>query len=420
MMTNTYLPHVGGVARSVSAFTSEYRQRNHRVVVVAPEYKDLPHDRDEDVIRIPAIQHFNGSDFAVVLPIPGVLQTQLKDFKPDIIHSHHPFLMGSTAVRIASRFQVPLVYTHHTLFEQYLHYVPLDLPHMETFVVNLSCGYAGLADHVIAPSQSVAEFLRNHGVQIPISIIPTGISVDSFRTPPNPNLRRDLGISDQDFVIGHVGRLAPEKNLAFLTGAVSVFIQKTPNARFLIAGAGPMEEDIRQIFRAHKIEERLHLLGKCQGPALADAYHGMDVFAFASKSETQGLVLAEAMAAGCPVVALDASGVRDILRHLRNGYLVTKETSDAFAAGIQWVYRLQPQRKQLLTETALKTANDFSISKSAAKALALYERVCRRSAIPAAEKDDSLWHTSLEQIKAEWEVFANFSSAVSTAMQSSQ
>lgn len=414
MMTNTYLPHVGGVARSVSAFTEEYRKRGHRVVVVAPEYKNVPED-NRDVIRVPAIQNFNGSDFAVILPIPGAIQTGLKDFKPDIIHSHHPFLIGGTAVRIASKFQVPLVYTHHTLFEQYLHYFLLDVPQMKTFVVNLSCGYAGLADHVIAPSRSVADFLKDHGVNTPISVIPTGICVERFRSSKASGLRRELGIDNREFVIGHVGRLAPEKNLAFLTEAVAAFLETEPHARFLIVGTGPMQEDIRRILAAHKLEDRLCMPGKLEGPALIDAYHAMDVFAFASTSETQGLVLAEAMAAGLPVTALRASGAVDIIKHRRNGFLVTDESSDAFAAGLRWFHQLSPVKRKVVKNAALKTAMEFSISKSADKALALYKRLCRRSSI-SAQKDESLWHTSLEQIKAEWDVFSNFSSAVSTAM----
>src|SRR3990172_3888517 len=123
MFTNTYTPHVGGVARSVEAFSGAYRRRGHRVLVVAPEFADQP-QHEEDVVRIPAIQNFNGSDFSVVLPVPGSLDDVLDAFKPDIVHAHHPFLLGNTAVRVARFRELPLVFTHHTLYEQYTHYVP--------------------------------------------------------------------------------------------------------------------------------------------------------------------------------------------------------------------------------------------------------------------------------------------------------
>ena len=120
MMTNTFTPHVGGVARSVEAFTAEYRRRGHRVLVVAPEFENMP-EHETGVIRMPAIQHFNGSDFSVVLPTPGFLSSALEEFRPDIVHSHHPFLVGGTALRIARTHELPLVFTHHTMNEQNTH-----------------------------------------------------------------------------------------------------------------------------------------------------------------------------------------------------------------------------------------------------------------------------------------------------------
>jgi glycosyltransferase involved in cell wall biosynthesis len=112
MMTNTYAPHVGGVARSVEAFAAEYRRRGHQVLVVCPEFENAP-KQEPNVVRVPAIQRFNGSDFSVVLMTPRWLRTTVEAFAPDIIHSHHPFLLGATAVRLARMLDVPLVFTHH-------------------------------------------------------------------------------------------------------------------------------------------------------------------------------------------------------------------------------------------------------------------------------------------------------------------
>ena len=113
MMTNTYSPHVGGVARSIEAFSNEYRLRGHNVTVIAPTFKNLEED-ENNIIRIPAIQNFNGTDFSVALPIPGIISAAARKFKPDVIHSHHPFLIGSSALRIAHTYQIPIVFTHHT------------------------------------------------------------------------------------------------------------------------------------------------------------------------------------------------------------------------------------------------------------------------------------------------------------------
>jgi glycosyltransferase involved in cell wall biosynthesis len=125
MMTNTYSPFVGGVARSVESFTEEFRRRGHRVMVVAPASPGA-HKSEADVLRIPAIQKFNGSDFSLRLPVPGFLFSALEKFRPDVVHSHHPYLLGDTALRISALRNVPLVFTHHSMYEKFTHYVSGD------------------------------------------------------------------------------------------------------------------------------------------------------------------------------------------------------------------------------------------------------------------------------------------------------
>ncbi|MDH3771224.1 MAG: glycosyltransferase, partial [Nitrospirota bacterium] len=215
MLTNTYIPHVGGVARSVEAFARHYRRLGHRVLVVAPVFEDQPKD-ETDVVRIPAIQHFNGSDFSVVLPVSGLLTDSLDRFQPDIVHAHHPFLLGMTALRIARFGELPLVFTHHTLYEQYTHYVPGDSPALKRFVIELGTRYANLSDQVIAPSESIAALLRQRGVVAPMTVVPTGVEIERFAKGDGRRLRDRLGVAEDGLVVGHLGRLAPEKNLAFL------------------------------------------------------------------------------------------------------------------------------------------------------------------------------------------------------------
>src|SRR3989339_50554 len=126
MFTNTYLPHVGGVARSVNSFATELRNRGNEVLVIAPVFPGYEaHDSEEtDIIRVPAIQQFNGSDFSLSIPVPFFIDERIDAFDPDIIHSHHPYLLGDAALRAARRRRLPLVFTHHTLYERYVHYVP--------------------------------------------------------------------------------------------------------------------------------------------------------------------------------------------------------------------------------------------------------------------------------------------------------
>lgn len=412
MLTNTFTPFVGGVARSVTAFANECRKAGHRVVIVALFLPST--ESEEDVIRIPAIQHFNGSDFSVALPIPGYLSLRLEQFRPDIVHSHHPHLLGNTAVRIASRFSRPLVFTHHTMYEHYLHYVPAEANRMQQFVVSLVTGYCNLCDHVIAPSQSVARVLRRRGVETPVSVVPTGVDVQRFANGDGLAFRRFMGIPQEAFVAGYVGRLAPEKNLPFLAEAIRKYVARRKNAQFLVVGSGPSEDAIREIFDQGELSSRLHLTGSLDGQNLVDAYHAMDVFVFASYTETQGMVLTEAMAACRPVVALDAPGVREVIKDGYNGRLLKHRDVSDFTAAIAQLASISPRRRDKLRQAASETAQRFSMDRCARKLLDVYRHVLKQQ--PPGPRDESVWHQASEEVKAEWELLKNMAEAVTRAL----
>jgi len=413
MLTNTYTPHVGGVARSVEAFAAEYRCRGHRVLVVAPEFANPPQD-ETDVVRIPAIQNFNGSDFSAVLPVSGLLTEALDAFRPDLVHAHHPYLLGMTALRVARYRELPLVFTHHTLYEQYTHYVPGGSPAFRRFVIELATRYANLCDQVFAPSESIAELLRERGVEAPIAVVPTGVNLERFAQGDGPGFRRRMGILDNAFVVGHLGRLAPEKNLVFLSEAVAAFLKTAPRAHFLLVGKGSSEADIRSIFEREGLSARLHVAGILEPPQLADAYHAMDVFAFASRSETQGMVLTEAMAAGAPVVGLDAPGVREVVKDQHNGRLLHEESVEAFRAALQWVAQLPAEKRRQLRQSAVATAEDFSMPRSAATALSCYEALRARALVERTE-EDAQWEHVLHLIEAEWAILKGMAGAAVAA-----
>ena len=403
MMTNTYRPHVGGVARSVESFTGEFRRQGHNVLVVAPRFEHIKHT-EPGVVRVPAIQNFNGSDFSVRVAIPGLLLGALTKFKPDVVHSHQPFLMGDAALRVAVSRNLPLIFTHHTMYEFYTHYVPGDSDAMKRFVISLATGYANLCDYVIAPSQSVARVLHLRGVETPVATIPTGIPTDLFEDADGSTLRRRLNISDDTFVVGHVGRLAPEKNLVFLAEAVAQFVGKQTNRCFVVAGDGPLRRRIEATFDAHDLADRLFALGRLEGKDLIDAYAGFDVFAFSSTTETQGLVLLEAMAAGVPVVALDAPGVCEVLDDEKNGHTVYSENVGDFADAMEWIHSRSPQERKSLSITARQTASRFSLNKSAQQTLALYRTV--KHIKDAKVTGDSLWEQAMRRLSAEWKVWS--------------
>lgn len=422
MFTNTFTPHVGGVARSVENFAQAYRKLGHRVLIIAPEFDQTPVD-EIDVLRVPAVQKFNGSDFSVALPVSGLLSSKLDEFQPHIIHSHHPFLLGMTALRIAHYRNLPLVFTHHTLYERYTHYVPGDSEKMQQFSIELATHYANLADRVFAPSQSIAALLRQRGVKTEINVVPTGVRMSQFENSAGQRFRKAVNIPKKAFVVGYLGRLAAEKNLPFLSATVAQFIASTRvntaqrkkhrgEAHFLLVGEGPSENPIRRIFQRAGITSHLHMAGILNYTELADAYDAMDVFAFASKSETQGMVLTEAMACGVPVVALDACGVREVIIDSVNGRLVRRENADAFAEALRWVASQPPLKRLSLSLAARKTALDFSMSNTATRALGHYQNLCRERRTGQAKNYHHLTRV-VELIKIEWAILEGFVSAAS-------
>ncbi len=425
MFTNTYTPHVGGVARSVESFTREYRRKGHRTLVVAPEFPGTA-DQEEDLLRIPAIQNFNGSDFSLVLPVSGLLKDTMKAFRPEIIHSHHPYLLGVTALRIARYRGIPLVFTHHTRYEEYSHYVPGDSPLLKRFIIETATQYANLADLVVAPSESIRNLLREREITTAVEIVPTGVVLENFSWGEGAGVRRQLNIPEDSYVVGHLGRLAPEKNIQFLTRSVAEFMRAAKDRSdgsgsscpcyFLVIGTGPEESTIREIFREAGLGSQLHMLGTLHQPELADALAAMDVFAFSSKSETQGMVLTEAMAVGIPVVALDAPGAREVVQDRDNGRLLPETASvREFASALASLAEQSPPERSQMRESARRTAESFSMNRTAEKILGCYAALQPYKSVGWAEPEES-WEASLRLIKTEWDILKSAGSAAGAAL----
>ncbi|MFH1061921.1 MAG: glycosyltransferase [Candidatus Omnitrophota bacterium] len=410
MMTNTYKPILGGLEKSVEVFSQEYRKQGHKVLIVAPEFEHTP-KKEKNVFRLPAIKNVGDSEFSIEMGISPDLQKALKKFKPNIIHTHHPFLIGDTALRAAAKFNIPLVFTNHTLYEENTHYLPGgNSAAMKKFVVRLAKGYADLCDQVIAPSQSVANLLKKRGVKTPIEVLPTGIYIDQFNKGDGAAFRNFFNIPKTAFVVGIVGRMAEEKNVPFLLKAVTVFLKKNKNAYFVVVGVGPLLESIKSSFEKNKLSERLICAGVLKAKQLISAYAALDVFAFSSHSETQGLVLVEAMAAGTPVVGVDAPGVREVIEDKKNGRILKNDNAEKFAQALSWIIKLSFQERAALRKNARKTAQEFSVPICVKKALKLYSSAIKRQR-KQCDLDKSLWKRTVRLLKAQGKLMANTTQA---------
>lgn len=415
MATNTYTPFLGGVERSISTFTNEYRRQGHKVLIVAPEYDGRP-EQEKGVIRMPAIQNFNGSDFSVRLPVPGFLNTRLQDFSPDIVHSHHPYLMGDTALRMGTKYSVPVIFTFHTFYEHYTHYVNADNHISKNFIIELSTIYSNLCDHLLAPSSGVRDTLVKRGVNTPIDVLPTGVDVDSFSMGNGSRFRESRSIPENAFVIGVVSRLAPEKNIAFISKSVLRYIESRPHAQFLLVGNGPLKQETESIFSDKDLSDHLIATGALKGTELADAYSAMDVFAFASHTETQGIVLLEAMAAGTPVVAVRATGINDVVADGENGFLLQEDDMDQFICALEEIANADANRMSTLCEYARNTARNNTHKRCASRALDIYTSVIEKHHNRIQTDTNSTWKEARQKLETELEILKAKIKAVGTAL----
>ncbi len=381
--TNTFLPHVGGVARAVQTLLEDQLGAGHGVLVVAPEFAEgkAPSRVERSVVRIAALTHFNDSDFSVRLPLAAAWEDRLVDFPADLVHTHHPFLLGDTALREASKRGVPVVFTHHTLYEHYTHYLPMQSDAAGEFAADVATRFANRCSAVVAPSRSVRDLIVSRGVTVPVHVIPTGIDTALLASGDGQAAREALGLPLDAPVIGHLGRLAPEKNLRYLASAIGQALRARPEARGIVVGDGPERAEMARIFASIGVAGRVVFAGKLTGRRHRDACAAMDVFAFASLSETQGLVLAEAMAAGAPVVALDAPGAREMVRDGKNGRLLPADAPEEVFARVLCNALRRVATRLRWAEAARRTAATVDRVRTNRRLLALYESLLREQAL---------------------------------------
>lgn len=344
--TNNYLPFVGGVPISIDRLRRGLESLGGKVLVIAPCY-GRRQDAAENVLRVPALLSFGErGEFRMANIFKWNVRQAVRRFRPDIIHVHHPVWLGSLGVYMARRLRVPVVFTYHTRLEHYAHFVPLPGPLFRNLISHwLIRRFANKCDAVIVPTYSAEEYLRVIGVTSDIFVQPTGIDFERFRDidPAAVEvLRRELRLADERVLVS-LSRLSKEKNIDFLLDAAAELRRRKLRFRLLILGDGNERERLEQRIRDEGLNDNVTLAGGVP-PERVPAWLALgDVFVFASKSETQGMVILEAMAAGLPVVAVRSSGIDDVVRDGANGF----KTPDSVPL---WCERVE----QLLTDDRLR------------------------------------------------------------------
>jgi 1,2-diacylglycerol 3-alpha-glucosyltransferase len=331
MVSDVYFPRINGVSTSIETFRDALAAQGVAVSLVAPSYgDDLP---VPGITRVPARPVFGDPEDRLVRYTKLRRATLEAAANCDVIHIQTPFAAHYAGLHAARALNKPVIATYHTLFEEYLqHYIPwLPAAALRGLARRFSRGQCNALDAVIVPSSAMRERLREYGVTRPLHVLPTGLPASSFAPGDGARFRAEQGIAPERPVVLFVGRVAHEKNIGFLLDVVALARRQLPDLLFLVTGEGPARIDLERQAAQLGLGGNVRFLGYMDRRSdLPAAYAAADAFIFASRTETQGLVLLEAMAQRCPVVGLSAMGTADILEP-RRGCRIAPDDPTGFA-----------------------------------------------------------------------------------------
>jgi len=355
--TETYHPQVNGVVTSIDISKKELERRGHKVYIFAPE----PGREEKNVFRFGSIKFKPYPEYMISVPRNRILK-KILEIKPDIIHLHGPFTAAATGLAIGRLFNIPVVVTYHTHITEYTEYLGKSFKHIKRKIaIKYVKWFHNRADAIIAPSESIKKELRTYGVRKAIHVISTGVDLKIRNKKKNVN---------KTSLILHVGRLCKEKEV----DAVIRSIKKINKGNLIITSKGPDEERLKSLVRKLGLSKRVKFTGYISDKQRDALYKKADVFVSASASETQGLVILEAMSYGCPVVVRNARGFNDVVKNNKNGLLFNRESE--IPSKINEIMNSKIRGK--IIENGYKTVREYSIINTTDKLEALYKRLINR------------------------------------------
>ena len=387
MLSDVYFPRVNGVSTSMQTACRELVRMGHEVTVVAPDYGSVDEAGDFEIIRLPSRKIFFDPEDRLIKR--SALDTALRELarrRFDVIHIHTPFRAHELGVRLRRLTGCPAIESYHTYFEQYVaHYLPWMPQKATRFAVRAASRrlVRGI-DHLIVPTEEMAAVLRGYGIVTPASVIPTGILLDEFAGGDGVRFRERLGLAADQPTLVTVSRVAAEKNIDFLLEVADRLRAEFANLMFVIAGEGPDEARLKQITARLGLGANVRFVGNLdRRTTLLDCYRAADVFVFASGTETQGLVLIEAMALGVPIVSTAQMGTATVLAGARSARVSAKEVGE-FAGHVAALLR-SPVERATLSAQAPADARRWSAPALMQRVADLYASLPRlASAVPAS------------------------------------
>lgn len=323
VFTDSYFPILNGVSVSVHALVQGLRDRGHSVHLFtagAPGYSD----DDPNIHRFRSLETPIARGYPLAIPPFYRTLRVFRRYQFDLIHTHTPFTIGFVGLRWAESHELPIVSTYHTLYDRYAHYLRfLPRRYIRFRIAKHTNFYYNRVQEVLTPSETAKKWLERHSVHTPITVIPTGV-------PRGPLLdrveaRASLGISPEQRILLYTGRLAREKNLDTLFEAAAVLFRQDSSLRLWLVGDGPFREECRGMTRRLAIGDRVRFVGFVPRDEVNRYYAAADLFVFPSMTETQGLVVLEAMNYGLPAIAVGGGGASENIENGRNGFVVKND-----------------------------------------------------------------------------------------------
>lgn len=386
IFTDTYPPFVNGVSTSIVSLEKALRDEGHEVFIVTvnPDNLSYRYENEEKVIRIPGIP-IGIYDYRLTGIYPLKAISRIKEWNLDIIHSHTEFGIGTFARILAKQLDIPLVHTYHTMYEDYIHYITKGHFNRSSkkIVEYLTMFYCDkTAKELIVPSRKTYNlFKEKYHVEKEVRIVPTGLEVErffheKFKESVILSIKKELGLNESDFVVLTVGRIAQEKNIKFLLEVAEKLIKKEKSMKFVIIGSGPDYESFLTWVVEKKLEKNIIFTNAIPWEDIPAYYQIADVFVTASKTETQGLTVLEAMAAGKPTLCMKDDAFLDIVVDDLNGKFF--ETQSELE---EIIFQLKSDKKKLesMGKQARYTSEAHSLKHFALNILDVYESCLKSS-----------------------------------------
>ncbi|MCL5032171.1 MAG: glycosyltransferase family 4 protein [Thermotogae bacterium] len=368
MMSDTYIPQINGVATSVHLFKEYLEEMGNNVYVFAP----IVPSNENHAFKVSGVKFFFEPQHRFAIPLSKKILKLSSKLDLDMIHSHAPFSMGFQAIRLSEKIGIPHIHTYHTLLTEYRHYLPMPLRPTEKAVKEFSMWFCNMTDAVIAPTEKIKTELVDYGVKAPIYTLPTGIDVKNFQRGLRYSIREKHDISPNDKIILFVGRVAKEKNILFLIDAFSELHKRIDNTTLVIVGDGPERQEIIHKVSHLGIRDKVVLAGYIAREDIIEYYRQSDLFAFASITETQGLVVLEALSGGLPVVAVAKEGIADVLIEGKGCLLVEEPLIKPFVDKMENILKNRSLRLRLSDEGVNYVNQNWSMDTMAKRLQDIY------------------------------------------------